>query len=275
MRSTLGLIAGNGRFPFLVLEAAQALGYEVVVIAIKEETFPELEQQARILHWLSLGQLGKLMRILKDAGVKQAIMAGQVKHKQIFSSIVPDVQMMKLMARLAMRNTDSLIGAVADLMASEGITLLNSTQFLAPIMAAPGCMTSRAPNSDEIADITYGLTAAREIARLDIGQTVVVKDRAIIAVEAMEGTDAAIRRAACLCMRPGMSVVKVSKPRQDMRFDVPVIGLQTMAAMRECGATALSVDAGKTLLLDKDQLLETANEAGVAIVGQEIELCSE
>jgi hypothetical protein len=257
------------------LEAAQRLGHEVVVIAIKEETFPELEQNAKVLHWLSLGQLGKLIRILKEAGVKQAIMAGQVKHKQIFSSVVPDVQMMKLMASLVLRNTDSLIGAVADFMAKEGITLLSSTQFLTPIMATPGCMTPRSPNAEEMADIAYGLAAAREIARLDIGQTVVVKDRAIIAVEAMEGTDAAIRRAAGICKRPGMSVVKVSKPRQDMRFDVPVIGLQTIAAMKECGATAISVDAGKTLLLDKEQLLEMANQASVAIVGQETEVCSE
>jgi len=272
MSSTLGLIAGNGRFPFLVLQAAQALGHEVVVIAIKEETFPEIDQQARTVHWLSLGQLGKLIKTLKEAGVTRAIMAGQVQHKQIFSSIVPDLQMMKLLAGMARRNTDTLIGAVVDFLAAEGITLLNSTQFLAPIMASPGCMTSRLPNEEEESDIAYGLNAAREIARLDIGQTVVVKDRAIIAVEAMEGTDAAIRRAAAICQRSGMCVVKVSKPRQDMRFDVPVIGVRTIETMIECKATAISVDAGKTLMIDKQELLQMADAAEVAIIGQEIEV---
>jgi UDP-2,3-diacylglucosamine hydrolase len=271
MSTPLGLIAGNGRFPFLVLEAARALGRQVVVIAIKEETFPEIDQRAERVHWLSLGQLGKLIRVLKEAGAAEVIMAGQVKHKQIFSSIVPDLQMVKLLAGLAMRNTDSLIGAVAEFLAREGITLLSSTQFLSPVMATRGCMTSREPSADEQADIDYGLRAAREIARLDIGQTVVVKDRAIIAVEAMEGTDAAIRRAAEICGRPGLAVVKVSKPNQDMRFDVPVIGDRTIATMRECSASVISVDAGKTLLLEKAELLRMAEAAGVAVIGQEIE----
>lgn len=270
MTRRIGLIAGNGRFPFLVLEAARSMGITVLVVAISEETFPEIEQHAQQVVWVGLGQLGKVIRTFKDHGITEAIMAGQVQHKQIFSASVPDWHMVRLLAGLTRKNTDSLIGAVAAYLSDQGIELLDSTEFLRPLLAAPGCLTRRSPDPEETADIAYGLPVAREIARLDVGQTLVVKDRAVIAVEAMEGTDAAIRRAAEICGRKGMSVVKVSKPRQDMRFDVPVIGTGTIRTMNESGATALSLDAGKTLLIEKDALLELADGCGITIVGQEV-----
>jgi DUF1009 family protein len=254
----------------LLLDAAREMGVEIVVIAIKEETFPEIEKHASRVHWLSLGQLGKLVATLRGEGITQAVMAGQVQHKQIFSSIVPDLHMLKLLASLARKNTDSLIGAVADYLAREGITLLDSTQFLRPLLAEAGLMTKRDLSSEESADIAYGLEVARELARLDIGQTIVVKDRAVVAVEAMEGTDSVIRRAGEVCDKRGLSVVKVSKPDQDMRFDVPVVGPRTIRAMREAGASALSVDAGKTLFLDKAATLEQADSWGLSIVGQKV-----
>ncbi len=271
MSSACGLIAGNGRFPFLVLDAARSMGIPMVVAAIREETFPEIDQAGSEVHWISLGQLGRLIRIFKDRGITRAVMAGQVKHKQIFSSIVPDLHLIRLMAGLARKNTDSLIGAVADYMARQGITLLDSTAFLEPLLAGRGNLTARSLTSDESSDIAFGLEAARELARLDIGQTVVVCDRAVVAVEAMEGTDAAIRRAGELCPRGGLSVVKVSKPKQDMRFDVPIVGLETIRVMKAAGASAISVDAGKTLLLDKDALLAMADEFGISLYGQEVQ----
>lgn len=260
-----GLIAGNGRFPFLILDAARSLGVDMVVAAIKEEAFEEINRCARTVHWVSLGQLGKLIKIFKEEGVTQAIMAGQVKHKQIFSSIVPDLKLIKLLANLKSKNTDSLIGAVARVLEEEGIMLLESTVFLKSLLPQPGVLTTRAPDEVETRDIVYGRQIAREIARLDIGQSVVVRDQACVAIEAMEGTDAVIRRAAAITGNQRITVVKVSKPSQDMRFDVPVIGLPTVQLMAEVNASALAIDAHKTLLIDREKLIEFANERQISI----------
>ena len=264
-----GLIAGNGRFPFLVLEAARSQGIEMVVAAIKEETLPEIEQHAHTVHWLSLGQLGKLIKTFKDEGVNQAIMAGQVKHKQIFSSIVPDWKMVQLLASLATKNTDSLIGAVARVLEQEGIRLLDSVAFLEPLLPAPGVLTKRGPTEEEQRDLDYGYNLARELGRLDIGQTVVVSGGACVAVEAMEGTDAVIERAASLVNDRPLRVVKLAKPNQDLRFDVPVIGARTIEAMIRLGVTALAIEARKTLMIDRGDLLRGADAAAIAIVAVE------
>lgn len=269
-RSPLGLIAGNGRFPFLVADAARRQGRRVVAIGIREETFPDLEGRVDALHWVSLGQLGRCIEALRSEGVTEAVMAGQVKHKQIFSGIVPDLKMMSLLARLAVKNTDSLIGAVADFLAREGIRLLPSTALLEDQMAAPGAMTRGRPSKDELQDVAYGRQVARTLAGMDLGQTVVVKDRAAVALEAMEGTDEVIRRAGKLA-GPGTTVVKVAKTRQDMRFDVPVVGAGTLDVMREAGARVLALEAGRTLLLDKGPFLAQAEGAGIAVWGMEEE----
>jgi UDP-2,3-diacylglucosamine hydrolase len=260
-----GLIAGNGRFPFLVLEGARSQGIEMAVIAIKEEAAPELEAQAKRLHWVSLGELSKTIELLHKEGVTQAVMAGQVKHTKIFSSIRPDWKLAKLLFTLPRKNTDALIGAVAKVLEDEGIKLVDSTLFLKPLVPEPGVLTKRVPNEDEAADIEYGLGVARQIAGMDIGQTVVISDKACVAVEAMEGTDETISRAARLATGKRLVVVKVSKPKQDMRFDVPVVGLPTIQQMRDCGATALAVDAGRTLFFDREKLIELANQAGIAV----------
>jgi len=260
-----GLIAGNGRFPFLVLEGARSQGIEMAVIAIKEEADPDLESWAKSLHWVSLGELSKTIDLLHKEGVKQAVMAGQVKHAKIFSSIRPDWKLAKLLFALPRKNTDALIGAVAKVLEDEGIKLVDSTLFLKPLVPEVGVLTQRAPNEEEAADILYGLGVARQIAGMDIGQTVVISDKACIAVEAMEGTDETIERAARLASGKRLVVVKVSKPKQDMRFDVPVVGLPTIQQMRACGATALAVDAGRTLFFDREKLIELANQAGIAI----------
>ena len=269
--SRIGLIAGNGRFPFLVLQGARSLGHDVTVVAVKEEAFPELEEAAREagagLHWVSLGHLGKCIKVLKAAGAKEAIMAGQVKHARIFSGIIPDFTLLSVLMKLKARNTDALISAVADVLRDEGIELLDSTAFLAPLLAGAGPLTARAPDAGEAADFAFGYSVADTIAGLDVGQTIVVKDQAVVAVEAMEGTDAVIRRAGEIA-GPGSRVVKVAKPRQDMRFDVPVVGVATIDSMRAAGATALSIDAGRTLLVDGDRVLAAANDAGIAIVGR-------
>jgi DUF1009 family protein len=262
-----GLIAGNGQFPLLVLEAARSRGIEMVVAAIREEASPEIEARASRLHWLSLGELSRLIRVFKEAGVSRALMAGQVKHTQIFSSIRPDWKLMQLLLSLKEKNTDALIGGVAKVLLKEGIVLEDSTIFLEPLLATEGIMTSRRPTAEEQRSLDYGRKVARGLAQYDIGQTVVVADGACVAVEAMEGTDAVIRRAAELAGGKPLCVVKVSKPNQDMRFDVPVVGLPTVAVMKECGATALSLDAGKTLLFSRDELLAEANGAGITIVG--------
>jgi DUF1009 family protein len=271
----LGLIAGNGRFPFLVLEAARAQGHDVTVIAAKEETFPELnEAVARLrahIHWISLGQLGKCIQLLKQAHVTHAVMAGQVKHAKMFSlvsaSIVPDLTLLSLFNKLRARNTDGLLGAVAEVLRDNGIELVDSTSLIAPLLAKPGVLTDRAPTIDEQKDFEFGYRMADAIASLDIGQTIAVKHQAVVAVEAMEGTDEVIGRAGHLA-GPGVRVVKVAKPKQDMRFDVPVIGLATIQAMRVAGASALSIDAGRTLILDGDAVTASANDAGIAIVGR-------
>jgi DUF1009 family protein len=272
----LGLIAGNGRFPFLVLDAARAQGYEVVVAAIKEETFPEIDSHgAASVHWLSLGELSKLIDTFHREGVTRAVMAGQVKHKQIFSSIRPDWRFAKLLLSLTTRNTDSLLGAVAKVLADEGITLENSTALLEPLLVKPGVLTQRAPSDIERKNVVYGREVARALGHYDIGQTVVIAESACVAVEAMEGTDATIERAGRLMasLDPGqstldraLSVVKIAKPRQDMRFDVPVVGVKTIEEMRTAGATCLALDAGKCLLIDGDAVIVAANQAGIAIL---------
>jgi DUF1009 family protein len=266
MAEPLGLIAGNGRFPFLVAAAARRAGRPVVAVAIREEAAPDLEREVDQWHWVGLGQLGRCLEVLKTAGVHEAVMAGQVKHRQIFSDVIPDLKLMALLARLAFKNTDSLIGAVAETLEGEGIRLLPSTFLLEDQMASPGAMTRREPSRDEMKDIAYGRRIAVTLSGMDLGQTVVVKGRAAVALEAMEGTDEVIRRAGRLA-GPGATVVKVAKPRQDMRFDVPVVGPLTLEAMREAGATVLALDAGKALLIDKDAFLSVAERDGVKVYG--------
>jgi DUF1009 family protein len=268
----LGLIAGNGRFPFLVLEAARRAGYRVTVVALKEEAFPDLESAAQRppaadLHWVSLGQLGTWMKILERSGVTEAVMAGQVRHTKLFSDIVPDLTAIGVLMKLKTRNTDAIIAAVADALKERGITLLDSTALLAPLLAAAGVLTRRAPNEEEQRDLDFGYRIADAIAGLDIGQTIAVKSAAVVAIEAMEGTDAVITRAGSLA-GSGVRIVKVAKPKQDMRFDVPVVGVSTIETMQKVGATALSVDAGKTLMIDGDAIVHAADESGIAIVGR-------
>jgi len=260
-----GLIAGNGRFPFLVLEGARSQGIEMAVIALKEEASPELEKIAKRLHWVSLGELSKAIELMQSEGVKQAVMAGQVKHSKIFSAIRPDWKLAKVLFSLPRKNTDSLIGAVAKVLEEEGIHLVDSTMFLKPLLPEAGVLTRRAPSAQEATDMEYGLGIARHIAAKDIGQTVVVADSACVAVEAMEGTDETIARAARFANGRPLVVVKVSKPRQDMRFDVPVVGLPTVESMKMAGATALAIDANRTLLFDREKLIAIANDAGIAI----------
>ena len=281
----LGLIAGNGRFPFLVLDAARAQGFEVVVAAIKEEAAPEIAHRgAAAVHWLSLGELSKLIETFHKEGVTRAVMAGQVKHKQIFSSIRPDWRLAKLLLSLATRNTDALLGAVAKVLGDEGITLESSTSLLEPLLAKPGILTKRGPTDAEVKNIAYGRAVARHLTQFDIGQTVVIAEAACVAVEAMEGTDATIARAGTLLRAPdaamrdsvttldhallsrALTVVKVAKPNQDMRFDVPVIGQKTIEAMRQAGATCLAVDAGKCLMLEGSAIPEMADACEICIV---------
>jgi DUF1009 family protein len=286
--NTLGLIAGNGRFPFLLLEAARAQGLRVVVVAIKEETDPEMdvraaEDDAIRVHWMSLGELSRLIETFKREGVTRAVMAGQVKHKQIFSSIRPDWRLAKLLLNLRTRNTDMLLGAVAKVLEDEGIELMSSTAYLEPMLAAEGVLTRRAPDEHERRDITYGLKVARGIAGFDLGQTVVIAAGACVAVEAMEGTDATIARAGALLrgsddeagmgeaagiLERRLTVVKVAKPKQDMRFDVPVVGVPTIEAMVAAGATCLCVEAGRTLVFDREAMVARADGAGIAVVGE-------
>lgn len=285
----LGLIAGNGRFPFLLLDAARAHGLTVVVAAIKEETDPAMDQRAAAdtnvrVHWMSLGELSKLIDTFHKEGVSRAVMAGQVKHKQIFSSIRPDWRLAKLLLNLRTRSTDMLLGAVAKVLGDEGIELISSTQFLEPLLARAGVLTRRAPDEEEEKDIEYGRTVARAIAGYDLGQTVVIAAQACVAVEAMEGTDATISRAGALfrtleaedaahehssdipTLRRSLTVVKVAKPNQDMRFDVPVVGVPTIRAMQQAGATCLALEAGRTLMFDPEGIVTEADQAGIAIV---------
>ena len=260
-----GLIAGNGRFPFLVLEGARSQGIEMAVFALREEASPELEHVAKRVHWVGLGELSRTIDLLHQESVTKAVMAGQVKHNKIFASIRPDWRLAKLLFSLPRKNTDSLIGAVARVLESEGITLVDSTAFLKPLVPEPGVLTRRAPSEREAADIAYGLDVARHIAAMDLGQTVVVRDQACVAIEAMEGTDETIERAARITGGAELTVVKVSKPGQDMRFDVPVIGLPTIEVMKRSRATALAIDAARTLLFDRAQLIEFADASGIAV----------
>jgi DUF1009 family protein len=280
----IGLIAGNGRFPFLLLDAARAHGLRVVVAAIKEETDLEMDERARLdpehirVHWLSLGELSKLIETFQREGVTRAVMAGQVKHKQIFSAIRPDWRLAKLLLSLGTRSTDRLLGAIATVLADEGIQLESSTAYLEPMLAPAGALTERTPNQDELADIAYGVQVARGIAGFDLGQTVVIAAGACVAVEAMEGTDATIARAGELMrtlhgdgepstLARSLTVVKVAKPKQDLRFDVPVVGVPTIEAMRAAGATCLAIEAGRTLTFDRAAMIAAAAAAGIAIFG--------
>jgi len=271
----LGLIAGNGAFPFLVLDAARRLGHAVTIIAVQDEASPDLAAAAARepraeFHWVPLGHLGRAIELMRAAGVTQAVMAGQVKHTSIFSGAVPDRLLLSVLLRLRSKNTDALISAVAGVLRDHGIDLIDSTSYLRPLLARPGVLTSRPPTAEELEDFAFGYRMADEIARLDIGQTIAVKSAAVVAVEAMEGTDAVIERAGRLA-GPGVRVVKVAKPDQDMRFDVPVVGLATIDVMRAAGATALSVDAGRALLLDGDEAIRAADAAGICIVGRAAE----
>lgn len=269
--SRVGLIAGNGRFPFLVLDAARALGHDVTVVAVKEEADADFDRYATergaAVHRVSLGHLGKAITILREAGAVQAVMAGQVKHVKIFGGVVPDLTLLSVLTRLKAKNTDALIAAVADVMRDKGIQLLDSTLFLQPLLARAGALTRRTVTAVEQDELDFGYRMADAIAGLDIGQTIVVKERAVVAVEAMEGTDATIARAASLA-GAGCVVVKVAKPNQDMRFDVPVVGIPTIEVMTRAGASALSIDAGKTLILDGDAFARAADAAGIAVVGR-------
>jgi DUF1009 family protein len=276
MAERIGIIAGNGSFPLLVLDAARAQGFDVIVAAIEEEAFPEIEAHgATAVHWLSLGELSRLIETFQRAGVRRAIMAGQVKHKQIFSSIRPDWRLAKLMLSLGTRNTDSLLGAVAQVLADEGITLENSASFLEPLLAKAGVLTSRAPTPQERKNIDYGRAVARHVAQHDIGQTVVVAESACVSVEAMEGTDSTIERAGAIMrslegdastLSRELTVVKIAKPNQDMRFDVPVIGVKTIEVMRRAGATCLALDAGKCLLLDGKAIMTVADSSNITML---------
>jgi DUF1009 family protein len=280
-----GLIAGNGKFPFMVLEGARQAGISLAIVAIREETDSAIESAAEAaggsVIWVGIGQLGKMIRFFKNEGVEQAMMAGQVKHVQIFSGAVPDARMLKMILRLPRRNTDALIGAVADELSREGIELIDSTHFLQDQLPQPGTLTKREPSERERGDIEYGLEIAHEIARLDLGQTIVIRAKACVAIEAMEGTDATIRRAGevawgrsekrgriggSVFAKAGLTVVKVAKPDQDMRFDVPVVGVPTIESMTAAGATCLCVTARKTLMFDRDAMIAFANENKIAIM---------
>jgi DUF1009 family protein len=268
----IGLIAGNGQFPFLVLRAARQLGHDVTVVAINDETFPEINALAAELggttvHWITLGQLGKCISAFKSAGVTRAVMAGQVKHVKLFGGVVPDMTLMKVMFKLTSKNTDALISAVVEVLAESGITLMDSTALLADLLAKPGVLSAKAPDEAMQKDFDFGYRMADQIAGIDVGQTIVVKDRAVVAVEAMEGTDATIARAGSLG-GPGTRVVKVAKPRQDMRFDVPVVGVATIEAMKAAGADGLTIDAGRTLILDGDKFIHAADAAGIVVIGR-------
>ena len=262
-----GLIAGNGRFPLLALENANKLGHHVVVIALKEEASKDIERLASNCHWISIGELTRLISILKQEGISEVMMAGQVKHASIFSSIQPDWRLFKLLMSLKQKNTEALIGGVAKVLEDEGIRLVDSTLLLKPLLAGEGVLTPRKPDGDEERDLKYGRRIANAMAGFDVGQSVAICDRACVAVEAMEGTDAMLRRAALLVSGRALRLIKVSRRRGHLLFDVPVAGLETIHVMRETNTTLLAVDAGRTLLLDKDQLLAAAAESRIAVVG--------
>ena len=263
-----GLIAGNGQFPFLVVDGAKKAGAELCVVAIKEETDPEIEKVTENVTWVGIGQLGKMISYFKTNGVERAMMAGQVKHVQLFSGAIPDMRMVKMLWNLPRRNTDALIGGIANELGKDGIELIDSTFFVQDHLASGGVLTKRKPSDLELENIEYGLHIADEIARLDLGQTIVVRGKACVAIEAMEGTDATIRRAGELA-NGKLTVVKVAKPDQDMRFDVPVVGTPTIRTMIEAGATCLSVTAGKTLIFEREAMIKLANDNKICIVGSQ------
>jgi hypothetical protein len=260
------LIAGNGQFPLLVLKEAQKQGVDMVVLALREETSPEIEKLGTRVHWVSLGELQKALGILRGESVRKVVMAGQVKHKQIFSDTPADGVLAQLLAGLPQKNTDALIGAIAQALGFAGIQVVDSTLFLKHLLPEPGLLTNRAPDAEESEDIDYGRRIAFTLAGLDLGQTVVISQRACVAIEAMEGTDAVIERAASLANGRRLTVVKVSKPRQDMRFDVPVVGLPTLETMKRSNATVLALDAGRTLIFDRDDFTRRADDFGLAVV---------
>lgn len=262
-----GLIAGNGRFPVLALETARSLGHHVVAVGIQEEASREIEPLAAKTYWISLGQLSRLIEILKTEGITEVIMAGQVKHTKIFSSIQPDWRLAKLLLSLRGKNTAALINGVAKVLKDEGIELGDSTRLLKPLLAREGVLTRRKPTDDEMRDIAYGRRIANALSGFDIGQSVAIAERACVAVEAMEGTDAMLRRAASLVNGKPLRLVKASRGRAHLLFDVPVAGVATVDVMQETGTTAMAVDAGRTLLLDRDELLARADAAGIAILG--------
>jgi len=264
--STLGLIAGNGEFPLLVLDEARRRGVEVVALAIEGETDSRIEDRGATVHWIGLGEVSRCIKLFKKAGVNRAIMAGQVKHKKIFRSLRPDPGLLRVLSRMKSRNTDAILGAVADVLAEEGIQLLDSTSLLRSWVATEGVLGKRKPSAGEKKDIAFGLRMAREIARLDVGQTVVVRGGAVVAVEAMEGTDETIRRAGGI-VSGGLTVAKVARPSQDMRFDVPVVGPRTIEVMADVGCTVLALQAERTLLLERETLVEKANDSKIVVIG--------
>ncbi len=268
-----GLIAGNGEFPFLVVEGAKKQGASLAVVAIKEETDKRIEEVAERVVWVGIGQLGRMISFFKKEAVEKVIMAGQVKHVQIFSGALPDLRMVKMLWNLPQRNTDALIGGVAGEMSKEGIELIDSTYFIQDLLAKEGVLTKRKPDANEQANIEYGLRVANEIARLDLGQTIVARAKACVAIEAMEGTDAVIKRAGELT-KGKLTVIKVAKPNQDMRFDVPVVGVPTIQTMIAAGATCLCLTARKTLIFDKEEMLELANQNKISIVAVSNEIIS-
>ena len=264
-----GLIAGNGRFPLLALESARRLGHDITVIAIEEEAAPEVAKLASRCHWISLGALSKLIDILKREGIGEVVMCGQIKHASIFSSIRPDWRLVKLLASLPSRNTDGLIGGVVRVLEDEGIHLRDSTTLLKPLLAPPGVVAARKPNRREQADIDYGRRVANALAGVDVGQAVAVCERSCVALEAMEGTDAMLRRAAGLVNGRPLTLVKMARRREHLLFDVPVVGAGTIPVMRETGTTVVAIEAGRTLMLDREEMLAAADQAGIAIVGLE------
>ena len=264
--STLGLIAGNGEFPLLVLDEARRRGVEVVALAIEGETDSRIEDRGATVHWIGLGEVSRCIKLFKKAGVNRAIMAGQVKHKKIFRSLRPDPGLLRVLSRMKSRNTDAILGAVADVLAEEGIQLLDSTSLLRSWVATEGVLGKRKPSAGEKKDIAFGLRMAREIARLDVGQTVVVRGGAVVAVEAMEGTDETILRAGGI-VSGGLTVAKVARPSQDMRFDVPVVGPRTIEVMADVGCTVLALQAERTLLLERETLVEKANDSKIVVIG--------
>jgi len=264
--STLGLIAGNGEFPLLVLDEARRRGFEVVALAIKGEADSRIEDRGATVHWIGLGEVSRCIKLFKKAGVSRAIMVGQVRHKKIFRFLRPDPGLLRVLSRMKSRNTDAILGAVADVLAEEGIHLLDSTSLLRALVATEGVLGKRKPSSEEKKDIAFGLRMAREMARLDIGQTVVVRGGAVVAVEAMEGTDETIRRAGGI-VSGGLTVAKVARPSQDMRFDVPVVGPRTIEVMADLGCAVLALQAEKSLLLERETLIEKANDAKIVVIG--------